>query len=134
MSYRHFVGHLGIWVHNGPCDKAEANKDQSLDRSGGSNPGTEKPRFISQPDGRVVDTHATPQGSYKQPNGGRTDILQAEDHGAGLSHTHDPKVNVNPETGESFVNGLMKPGRPVSAVDVENIVSGDAPLANPKGR
>ena len=39
MSYRHFVGHLGIWVHNGPCDKAEANKDQSLDRSGGSNPG-----------------------------------------------------------------------------------------------
>jgi RHS repeat-associated protein len=93
-----------------------------------------KARFISQPDGTLVDTQATPRGSYKQPNGGRTDILQGEDHGAGLSHTHDPKVNVNPKTGQSFVNGLQKPGRPVSATDVENIQSGTALPADPKGR
>src|SRR4051812_35670874 len=42
-------------------------------------------RFVSQPDGHLVDTHATPKGSYVQPSGGRTDILQREDHGAGLS-------------------------------------------------
>ena len=91
-------------------------------------------RFISQPDGTLIDTQVTPRGSYRQPNGGRTDILQGEDHGAGLSHTHDPKVNVNPKTGQSFVNGLQKPGRPVSATDVQNIESGAASPAEPKGR
>jgi hypothetical protein len=91
-------------------------------------------RFIGQPDGQLVDTRATPRGSYQQPNGSRTDILQREDHGAGLSHTHDPKVNVNPKTGQRFINGLEKPGRPVSVEDVKNITTGRAPPADPKGR
>jgi hypothetical protein len=41
---------------------------------------------------------------------------------------------VGPKTGKSFVNGMEKPGRPVSATDVENIKSGKAPPADPKGR
>jgi hypothetical protein len=112
--HTYFVGNGGVLVHNSsPCQTA---------------------RFISQPDGTLVDTAATPRGSYKQPNGGRTDILQGEDHGAGLSHTHDPKLNVNPKTGQTFFNGLQKPGRPVSADDVANIRSGAATTAEPKGR
>jgi len=92
------------------------------------------PRFIVDEHGNTVDTHTTPPGSYSQPGGGRTDILQNEDHGAGLSHTHDPIVNTNPATGQTFINGLEKPGRPVSAQDVQNIANGTAPPAPPKGR
>lgn len=81
-----------------------------------------------------MDTQATPPGSYDQPGGGRTDILQREDHGAGLSHTHDPILNTNPKTGETFINGLEKPGRPVSVEDVWNIESGAATPSIPRGR
>jgi RHS repeat-associated protein len=95
---------------------------------------TEKPRFVAQPDGQLVDTDATPQGSYDQPSGGRTDVLQKEDHGSGQSHTHDPIVNTNPKTGERFINRLDKPGRPVSAEDVRNIETGRATPSEPLGR
>lgn len=44
------------------------------------------------------------------------------------------KVNTNPVTGETFINGLEKPGRPVSAGDVQNIMDGTAKPAPPKGR
>ncbi len=91
-------------------------------------------RFVGQPDGQLVDTHSTPRGSYEQPGGGRTDILQAEDHGAGLSHTHDPIVNTNPRTRQTFVHGREQPGRPVSAEDVQNIESGAAPRSPARGR
>jgi RHS repeat-associated protein len=91
-------------------------------------------RFVGQPDGSLVDTSATPRGSYDQPNGGRTDILQREDHGAGHSHTHEPVTNTNPDTGETFINGLEQPGRPVSAADVLNIQSGSATPSPAKGR
>ena len=93
-----------------------------------------KPRFVGQKDGIVVDTQATPRGSYDQPDGGRTDVLQTEDHGASWSHTHDPIVNTNPKTGERFPNGTQQPGRPVSATDVENIRRGDAVPSKPRGR
>ena len=91
-------------------------------------------RFIGDSNGNIVDTNSTPRGSYDQPDGGRTDILQAEDHGAGFSHTHDPIRNTNPKTGETFVNGTSKPGRPVSKQDVDNITSGDATRSPPKRR
>ncbi|WP_277957866.1 SpvB/TcaC N-terminal domain-containing protein [Anaeromyxobacter oryzisoli] len=94
---------------------------------------SDKGRFVGQPDGTLVDTHSTPPGSYNQPGGGRTDILQKEDHGAGQSHTHDPKIHVN-RAGKRFVNGREQPGRPVSAEDVKNIESGKAPRSEPKGR
>lgn len=100
-------------------------------RSGRSDEGA---RFIVEPNGNVVDLDATPRGSYDQPNGGRTDVLQSEDHGAGYSHTHDPILNTNPSTGETFVNGTESPGRAVSAEDVGNIKSGMASRSKPKKR
>ena len=52
-------------------------------------------RFIVDLDNNVVDLHKTPRGSYKQPNGDRTDILQDRPHfnkkqkrNDGYSHTH----------------------------------------------
>jgi len=69
-----------------------------------------------------------------QPNGGRTDVLQKEDHGAGQSHTHNPIVNVDKKTGKRYVNGKTKPGRAVSASDVKNIKNGDAKRTKPKKR
>ena len=105
-----------------------AGPEQKLLPAGTEGP----PRFVSQPDGRVVDTHSTPRGSYDQPgvmveNGAarpRTDILQGGDHGAGLSHTHEPIVNTAPD-GRRFLGGYDD-GRPVSAEDVRNIESGAA--------
>jgi RHS repeat-associated protein len=102
--------------------------------SGGGSGGSSDARFVSQPNGELVDTHSTPPGSYDQPDGGRTDILQREDHGDGQSHTHDPNVNTNPRTGQTFVNGRDQRGRPVSARDVGNIRSGAAPRSPPTGR
>ncbi|HMI88066.1 MAG TPA: RHS repeat-associated core domain-containing protein [Polyangiaceae bacterium] len=90
-------------------------------------------RFIVEENGNVVDTHVTPRGRYQQPNNGRTDILQREDHGVGHSHTHDPKVNTSPTTGKQYMNGFEKP-RPVSAEDVANIASGKAVRLPPRGR
>jgi hypothetical protein len=100
-----------------------AGKAKAASKVGGKSDGA---RFISQPDGKVVDTKATPGGSYRQSDGSRTDILQKEDHGAGLSHTHEAITNTNSKTGETFVNGTTKPGRPVSADDVQNIRTGAA--------
>lgn len=91
------------------------------------------PRFIGQPNGEMVDTDATPRGAYAQPDGGRTDILQGEDHGAGHSHTHPPRINENEATGEIFINGLDRP-RPVTQTEVENIRNGTAQPARPRGR
>ncbi|MEM6274497.1 MAG: hypothetical protein AAF735_04575, partial [Myxococcota bacterium] len=115
-------------------------------RGGGKNPaptspkvgnsgpkGGGNPRFVAERNGTVVDTHATPPGSYSQPgrqvaNGranARTDVLQRVDHGAGHSHTHDPIVRTSPD-GREFVGGTQRPGRPVSFEDVQNIQSGAA--------
>jgi RHS repeat-associated protein len=116
-----FVGEAGVLAHNNPACAVARRADGDA-------------RFIVEPNGTVVDTHSTPRGSYTQPDTGRTDILQGGDHGAGYSHTHDPIVNTNPRTGETFFGGWQQPGRPVSAEDVANIVSGQAPPAPPKGR
>ena len=51
-----------------------------------------------------------------------------------MSHNHDPIVNKNPMTGQTFVNGRQQAGRPVSADDVKNIELGDAKPSPPKGR
>jgi hypothetical protein len=61
-------------------------------------------------------------------------VLQTEDHGAGLSHTHDPIKNTNPKTGETFINGEQKPGRPVTYDEAKNIESGAATPSERKGR
>ena len=82
-------------------------------------------RFVGEPNGNLVDTQATPRGSYDQPGGARTDILQGHDSGAGYSHTHEPNRNTNPSTGVTYTNS-MYPGRPVTAQEVHNIMSGEA--------
>ncbi len=63
-----------------------------------------KARFIVDPDGHTVDTKMTPVGSYIQPNGDRTDILQKKSHynknakrNDGYSHTHPKTENVDKE-------------------------------------
>ena len=91
-------------------------------------------RFIAEPNGTVVDTLKTPRGSYKQPNGSRTDILQREDHGAGFSHTHEVVKHKHPVTGEEFFGKPNGPGRPVSASEVRNIIDDVAGPAPTKGR
>jgi RHS repeat-associated protein len=146
-----------VWIHTppgqkaisqvqkwfeGPCPSQVLNNEappNSADDSKGkpaegaaATPGA-KPDFVVDSNGNIVDTAATPQGSYNQPDGGRTDILQGEDHGSGLSHTHDPIINTNHD-GKDFVNGLEKQGRPVSAEDVQNIQSGAATRRPPVGR
>ena len=95
--------------------------------------GEQGPRFFVDEDGTTVDTQSTPPGSYDQPNGGRTDILQEENHGAGRSHTHNMKYNTNPKTGQRFPAGTNK-GDAVSYDDVKNIEGGSAPRSEPKGR
>ena len=111
--HSYFVGESGVWVHNGPCGEfGDA-------------------RFVTDSKGVTVDTKSTPRGSYDQPGGGRTDILQKEDHGHGTSHTEDPIFN--PKTGQVFNNGQTTT-RPVSTQDVKNIESGTAPRSKPKGR
>jgi RHS repeat-associated protein len=60
-------------------------------------------RFVSDTDGKVIDTHSTPPGTYRQPDGTRTDVLQerphynkatGEDHGT--THTHERYRNEAP--------------------------------------
>jgi RHS repeat-associated protein len=81
----------------GPSTYAEQKAATPAAPIGGTvPPPPAKARFIGEPNGNLVDTHSTPRGSYIQPNGGRTDVLQGEDHGAGHSHTHDPIVNTSP--------------------------------------
>lgn len=111
---------LGDWIYGALNESADSE---------------EKSRFIGDSEGVVVDTDVTPEGSsWQQPDGGRTDVLQGEDHGAGRSHTHRPRKNKNPKTGEEFINGLESPGSAVTAEDIDNIASGAAVPAKPKGR
>ena len=90
-------------------------------------------RFVGAPDGTLVDTHATPRGSYTLSNDGRTDILQGHDVGAGYTHTHDPIENFHPATGKRFING-HGPGRPVTPDEVFEIMSGQATRKPPLRR
>ena len=68
-------------------------------------------RFVVEPDGTTVDISETPEGTYKQPNGNETDILQKRPHtdkptkeNVGQSHTHEVKKNTAPD-------GTVRSGR-----------------------
>ena len=63
---------------------------------------TKSARFVTDSKGNTIDTHKTPSGSYIQPNGDRTDILQAKPHfnkkekrNDGFSHTHPKETNID---------------------------------------
>ena len=129
------AAYIGSRMLSQPPDvPVQYNQPEGGEESGADSGGGGKPRFIAQPDGQIVDTDAAPPGSYDQPDGGRTDILQGEDHGSGRTHTHDPIVHANPKTGESFVNGRERSGRAVSEEGVRNIEGGAAPRSKPTGR
>jgi hypothetical protein len=89
-------------------------------------------RFYVDPNGNVVDTHATPRGSYTHPDGSRTDILQRENHGFGFTHTHHPIINTAPD-GRQFINGMDK-GRLVTTEEILSIQNGISKPSLPKGR
>jgi len=68
-----------------------------------------KARFIVEKDGVTVDTKTTPRGSFQQPGGGRTDVLQDKSHfnkatkeNVGQSHTHEPYTHTDPKTGKTY--------------------------------
>ena len=62
--------------------------------------------FIVDTDGKIIDPKATPKGSYRQPNGDRTDVLQTKPHrvktgggntkDVGTTHTHPHETNTDP--------------------------------------
>lgn len=93
----------------------------------------ENARFIVEKDGTTVDTKTTPRGSYEQPDGGRTDVLQDKSHfnkttqeNVGQSHTHEPYSNTNPETGETRTGADRNNAHRPTYEEVRNIETGKA--------
>jgi hypothetical protein len=91
-----------------------------------------KARFIGDTDGKLIDTQTTPKGSYNQPDGSRTDILQDRPHfnkktkeNHGTTHTHIPYKNVDPN-GNVIEGVSRKDTRTPSYYDVKNIINGTA--------
>jgi RHS repeat-associated protein len=92
-----------------------------------------KARFIVEKDGLTVDTKATPKGSYQQPDGGRTDVLQNRPHynkttgeNVGQSHTHAPYSNTHPTTGETRTGASHTNAHRPTPAEVNNIETGKA--------
>ena len=61
-------------------------------------------RFVGDVDGKLIDTHETPKGTYVHPNGAETDILGREHRNkigggriesVGTSHTHNRGKNID---------------------------------------
>jgi hypothetical protein len=101
----------------------------------GGRTGSSEVRFIAEPNGQVVDTRATPQGSYRQPDGSRTDVLQQRPHTIdgerSYSHTHPQELNVAPDGTVYPKQGQV---RLPTAQEVSNIQTGTATRLPPRGR
>jgi RHS repeat-associated protein len=90
-------------------------------------------RFISDTDGKIIDTKTTPKGSYTHPDGSRTDVLQDKSHfdkktqtNTGTSHTHEPpQTNTNPTTGQTYTKKSENTHRPTYE-EIKNIENGTA--------
>ena len=90
--------------------KAGRAADKAVDAAKGIEKGVNASksgaRFISDVDGKIIDTHSTPKGSYLQPDGSRTDVLQDKPHtrkmgkgkleNHGTTHTHEAYENIMP--------------------------------------
>lgn len=94
---------------------------------------SEKARFIVDAKGVAVDTKATPKGSYKQPDGSRTDVLQDKTHhnkstgeNVGQSHTHEPYSNTDPKTGKTYSGADANKAHKPTFEEVKNIETGKA--------
>jgi len=97
------------------------------------NAGSGNTRFIGQPDGKLVDTKATPKGTYKQPDGSETDVLQDTPHhnkkqkrDDGQSHTHPMEENTAPD-GKNYKK-RSKDTHPVTTEEAKNIENGKAKI------
>ena len=88
--------------------KAASKVDDAVDAARtlekGANPAEGRARFVGDVDGKLIDTHATPKGTYVQPNGAETDILGREHfnkigngkvESVGTSHTHNQGRNID---------------------------------------
>ena len=88
--------------------KAGRAADKAVDAAKGIEKGVNASksgvRFISDVDGKIIDTHSTPKGTYVQPNGAETDILSKEHfnkigngkvESVGTSHTHNQGRNID---------------------------------------
>ncbi len=90
-------------------------------------------RFVGDTDGKVIDTKTTPKGSYDQPDGTRTDVLQQKSHydkntkqNHGTSHTHEKYKNVDPKTGKVREGVSQKKTHRPTYEEVKNIETGKA--------
>ena len=107
--------------------------DNAGDAAKASNKTQNGARFIADTDGKLIDTDATPQGSYTQPDGSRTDVLQQRDHynkktgeNHGTSHTHETYSNTNPSTGETRTGVSRTDTHAPTYEEVQNILWGNA--------
>ncbi len=92
---------------------------------------TDGARFIGDTDGKIIDTHTTPKGSYKQPDGSRTDVLQKRSHfdkstkqNHGTSHTHETYKNVDSKG--TIRKGTGNKTHKPTNTEVKNIETGKA--------
>jgi RHS repeat-associated protein len=117
------------------CGGGQGNKGANTNNA---KPSKQKPRFIGDDKGNIVDTNATPPGSYTQPDRSRTDILQDRPH-RGLdpftarTHTHPATVHQNPQDPSRGSTNLGDP-RPVTTDEVRNIMNSTATSSRSKGR
>jgi len=92
-----------------------------------------KNRFVSDSEGKIIDTQTTPKGAYMQPDGCRTDVLQDKTHYNkylkefhGTSHTHEVFENIVPLTNE-IISGVDANRTHLPTMqEVENITNGKA--------
>ena len=92
---------------------------------------TKSARFVTDAKGNTIDTHKTPFGSYIQPNGDRTDILQAKPHfnkkqkrNDGYSHTHPRETNT--DTNGDVHPTISKDTHQPTYDEIKNIENGKA--------
>ena len=112
------------------ANKVDDAVDAAKTLEKGANPAEGGARFVGDVDGKLIDTYATPKGSYMQPNGMRTDVLQDRPHNVklgngkienvGTTHTHETYRNVLP-SGE-IKEGIKEPKAHVPTYEeVKNI-------------
>lgn len=105
--------------------------DKISDAIGAAKGESKSARFISDTDGKIIDTHTTPKGSYTHADGSRTDVLQDKSHynkttqeNHGTTHTHEPYSNTDPKTGKTFTGASNTATHPSTYKEVKDIKSG----------
>lgn len=89
-------------------------------------------RFVGDTDGKLIDTKSTSKGSYTQPDGSRTDVLQDKSHynkstkeNHGTTHTHETYKNVD-NKGKTRTGVDQKKTHIPTYEEVKNIETGKA--------